>query len=140
MSVAQNELRERLQIGDVMTWIFAMLSVVCVAVLLSTSVQAERIEVDWGVGSHLIDACAQSTDVNFVSTNKGTYRGCCSKSLGYCILCSQSGKCYKFSHMRNLTEVQKDFAPDGNLIADDKPVRPSRINKKVVPNSMRVIE
>lgn len=106
--------------------LIAIVALMFAAMLSSTSVQAEIIKVNPSVGDNLMDACFGSPDSEFVATKKGTYKGCCSRSLGYCVLCPADGACYKFAHTKTLTEFQKDFAPDGNLIADDKLTRPSQ--------------
>lgn len=124
-----------------MTRAFAFLAISSVAFLISTAVHAERIKVTSGRGDHLLDQCARSPDFRLVSTNQGTYSGCCSEALGYCILCPVVGECYKFISMKSLNEFRKDLAPAGGTAADEKPVLPSRrLLKKVAPQDSKVIE
>jgi hypothetical protein len=118
----------------------AILALLPAALLISTAAHAERIQVTSGRGNHLLSICAISPDARFVSTNKNTYSGCCSEELGYCILCPRSGECYKFIGMKALGEFRKDSAPDAGVIADDKPVRPSRVIRKTAPSSNKIIE
>lgn len=117
-----------------------MVSLAFAMLLIPTSAQAERVTVSSSVGDSLLDACSGSPDARLVRTDKGNYNGCCSKSLGYCVLCPTSGQCYKFSNLRALTEFQKSPAPEGNAIVNDEPLRPFRGSKRAVPDGMKLVE
>lgn len=120
---------------------FILLCFFASSLLLASSLaRAERITVGSETGDDLINACARMPDMRIIATNKGNYNGCCSKALGYCILCPSVGKCYKFSNAKSLNEFKKDIAPNGNLIINEKPVRPLGVIKKTAPNNRKVVE
>lgn len=120
--------------------LLGIVSLTFAMLLMPISAQAERITVTSGVGDSLLDACSGSPDARIVRTNKGNYNGCCSKSLGYCVLCPVTGQCYKFSNLRALTEFQRDPAPEGDTIVNDEPARPFRGIRKAVPDGMKLVE
>ena len=108
--------------------------------IASSPARAARVTISSETGDDLINACARMPDMRIIATNKGNYNGCCSKALGYCVLCPSVGKCYKFTNTKSLNEFKKGLAPGGNTVIEDKPVRPSRIIKKAVPNNQKVID
>lgn len=123
-----------------MTRFFAICLVFPVSLLLASLAQAERVTVSSATGDDLINACARMPDMRIISTTRGNFNGCCSKALGYCVLCPSTGECYKFSNAKSLNEFKKGLAPNGNLVVDEEPARPSRIIKKSAPNNQKVVE
>lgn len=123
-----------------MTRFFAICLIAIASQMMPSVAIAERITVSSDTGDNLIDACTGMPDSRFVSTTNGTYKGCCSKALGYCVLCPAVGQCYKFSHARSLNKFLKDAARDNNMVIEETPTRPSGIIKKSAPNTNKVIE
>ena len=120
---------------------FVLLCFLASSFLLASSLaRAARVTISSETGDDLINACARMPDMRIIATNKGNYNGCCSKALGYCVLCPSVGKCYKFTNAKSLNEFKKGLAPGGNKVIEDKPVRPLGIIKKSAPNNRKVVE
>ena len=98
---------------------------------------AKRISVGLNLGTDLTQACLLEDDARDVATTNGNYTGCCSKSLGYCVLCEKSGtgKCYKFTSARSLLRFQRHqlIAPGSNKVADEEPRKPFTPPAKATP-------
>lgn len=123
-----------------MTRFLAICLVAITSFLIPSVANAERITVSSDTGDNLIDACAGMPDRRIISTTSGNYNGCCSKALGYCVLCPTVGQCYKFSHARSLNKFLKDSARDNNKVIEEKPTRPSGIIKKSAPNTNKIVK
>ena len=107
----------------------AILLLLISSLLLATPAQSARVTISSSAGDHLLEACASMSDFRTVSTKGGKYNGCCSKSLGYCVLCPARGECFKFDYRRVLPSDVRDVAPDNNVVTEDR--APSRFTKRL---------
>jgi hypothetical protein len=95
------------------------------SLLAGTEAYAKRIAVSTNKGSHLLEACMLASDNRDVGTKN--YFGCCSKELGYCVLCNDGGQCYKFTNSRSFIKFQMDNnAPAGGKVIQTSPAPSSK--------------